>query len=424
MILFEKGFAHDNCLSAATLNVIETTLSNGLQFGLTNPLAILGSIFNLESASTCELDSKLNTILSKLIETSQSIKNLENLLKCEHSDVKKILFELRVKMTHMLNSINQFYKSENKDKNVIAQLCTDNSEGISKIYTLFTSLLDEDNVVYYFKNCANFESDYIQMWKKELVKIRTLLLFLLKGCEDAYYLSEFIGYLFVDKTNELINYYTENLLLNEFHKNMNEIIKPILNQGKSAVETGSILQKKYNFFKWSVIFYSSSVQGWDYHTAYYDPNSVYCGSTFFLRELEHSRNALVAWCLSDALDNTHINLPRLPLDSARVLNEQFSTINPRNNFVLVVHYHREGFKPDAFGEFKSRSVIYIESVPCVTYFVFHCTETKGVVYAFASGMKSSIAIVKYKKEKIFDSAIWFSKQSKINCTSDLGNIFN
>jgi hypothetical protein len=154
----------------------------------------------------------------------------------------------------------------------------------------------------FLKNCAHYESEKVSIWSDTVKNLASLITIVIKGCEEAYNrTTQFDPPRFEKEVKELIQYYNEVTNLKEFVKDqgvfgLRSIVKTIANRGKSADETARTLKIMYQYFDWDVIFYSSEISGTQ-HATWYSPNYIYCGSHFYLNELGHDRNALVAWCI-------------------------------------------------------------------------------------------------------------------------------
>ncbi|CAF1070683.1 unnamed protein product [Didymodactylos carnosus] len=239
-----------------------------------------GSVFGFQSPSTCDLDVKLDQILVKLKEIAEIVRSIGHLVEC--AQIKQNYREISTKLTTLLNIYEAFYRAKNKIgrenvRNAVISRCNDHTEGIHQIYSLFLIILGNDEVVDFFKHCAHYKSEKVDIWSGNIKNLASLIAIVIKGCEEAYnHTTQFDPPRFEKEVKELIQYYSEITNLKEFVKDqevfgLRSIVKSIANRGKSADETAQTLKAMFTYFDWDVIFYSSKISA-THHTTLYSPN--------------------------------------------------------------------------------------------------------------------------------------------------------
>ena len=303
-----------------------------------------GSIFGFRSPSTCDLDVKLEQTMGKLREIAKTVQSTEHLIEC--TPIKQNYREISTKLTTLLNIYEAFYRAKNEIgreniRNTIISRCNDHTEGIHQIYSLFLIILGHDEVVDFFKHCAHYESAKVTIWGEKIRNLASLIAIVIKGCEEASNgTTQFDPPRFGEEVKELIHFHRKNTNLEQFIKDqgvlgLRSIIKTIANRGKSADETAQTLKAMFTFFDWDVIFYSSEISGTQ-HTTLYSPDHTYCGSHFYTRELEHGRNALVAWCIPNH-KQPHDIIGSCSVRSTEICANRIRNNNKHLNYVLVIN---------------------------------------------------------------------------------------
>ncbi|CAF3531701.1 unnamed protein product [Rotaria socialis] len=340
----------DSCATQAQLDILAKGLDSMSSavgkdvFGGASKLASLtGSIVGFQSPTTCDLDAKLDQILQKLHEIARDVQSLGPLVEC--TQIKNKYDSLLAKIQailHLLNHFRETIEAKNETRIKIISRCNDHTEGIHQIYTMLLILLENYEVVNFLKNCARYESEKVNIWSDKVMKLASLITLLIKICEEANnYVTEFDPPRFEKEVIELIQYYSEITNLKEFVADqgvlgLRNIVKSIANNGKSADETAQTLKEKFNYFNWDVIFYSSKIHSYDQHAAYYHPDYTYCGSHFYLRELDHGKNAIVAWCIPNNNNPRNIELKGYS-NHAKTYATNIYNENKNLNYVLVIH---------------------------------------------------------------------------------------
>ncbi len=302
-----------------------------------------GSVFGFQSPSTCDLDAKLDQILAKLKEIAETVQSIGHLVQC--TQIKQNYRELSTKLITLLNIYEAFYRAKDRRgrenvRTAVISRCNDHTEGVHQIYSLFQIILSNDEVVDFFKNCAHYESEKVHIWSDKVKILASLITIVIKGCEEASkHTTQFDPPRFEKEVTELIRYYSEITNLKEFVKDqgvlgLRSIVKTIANRGKSADETAQTLKAMFAYFDWDVIFYSSEISG-TRHTTLYSPDSTYCGSQFYSRELDHGRNALVAWCIPNH-KNPHSIIGDCSTRSTEFCANYIRDNNKYLNYVLAI----------------------------------------------------------------------------------------
>ena len=248
-------------------------------------------------------EEEIDKVLTSLDHINDRITGLPFAIKC-FSLYEHTYESIAKKIHYFLTKLKEMSKTNNKNavKNDIKSHCIDVSQGVSFIYAEFQYILKETQVKAYLKNCARYESEIVEEWSSRIHQFAHTFLLIIQGCEKAFdYKTEFNGARFLDKISQTTSYYKEVLNIKMFvedtnENGLNEVVKRILNEQKSAQETANKLKGKYSFFDWDVFFYTNKINGFENHAAYYNPRKGLCGSMFYLRNLKHNRNGLVSWC--------------------------------------------------------------------------------------------------------------------------------
>ncbi|CAF3605613.1 unnamed protein product [Rotaria socialis] len=341
----------DSCATQAAIDVLEKTINVGLSVGNIAGASALasftGSLFSFHSPTTCDLDAKMDQLLVKLNKIIDKVDNIGTVVECAH--IKQHYREIKLKIRPLLSVFHDFYKTNEKEeaRQEIISRCKDHTQGIRTIHSTFLTLLDNDAVVDYFKNCARYESENINIWGSKVNELTQTIIGLFKGCEEASdSVTQFDPPRFEKEVKELTQFYSEVTNLEEFVKDKNSglknIVQTIANKGKSAIETAQILKEKFNYFNWDVIFYSSTISGYQNQATFYEPDSTYCGSQFYNRELDHDRNALVAWCIPNNMNPNTIKISSNNIDHAEKTAKRIYDENQHGsqwlNYVLAFKY--------------------------------------------------------------------------------------
>ncbi|CAF0846799.1 unnamed protein product [Brachionus calyciflorus] len=285
----------DFCSYEANSDLFQSFLNLDIK-KLGTSIGLAKSVFSFQSTTLCDIDKRLSNILDKLHDISNDFKS-----KIECMTTKSFDIDLSNKFDHFINTFEQFYKTSNKIsvKNEIVTLCLDKSEGINRIYSLFQSSLKENEVIKNIKNCGHYESDYIEKWVKKVKEFSSMILFIVKGCEEASEkITEFNKDQFATDLNYLIQYYTETFIIKSFFKDNGEYgmksrINAIAKGNSNAKSIANLLNKTYRFFYWSAVYFRPLYQNWRYgHT---NPMDIFCGSEL-LKPLEY-RHVIISWCV-------------------------------------------------------------------------------------------------------------------------------
>ncbi|CAF4929217.1 unnamed protein product, partial [Rotaria socialis] len=352
----------DSCTTQAAIDVLEKTINVGLSVGNIAGSSALasftGSLFSFHSPTTCDLDAKMDQLLVKLNKIIDKVDNIGTVVECAH--IKQHYREIKLKIRPLLSVFHDFYKTNEKEeaRQEIISRCKDHTQGIRTIHSTFLTLLDNDAVVDYFKNCARYESENINIWGSKVNELTQTIIGLFKGCEEASdSVTQFDPPRFEKEVKELTQFYSEVTNLEEFVKDKNSglknIVQTIANKGKSAIETAQILKEKFNYFNWDVIFYSSTIRGFQNQGTLYEPDRTYCGSQFYNRELDHDRNALVAWCIPNNMNPNTIKISSNNIDHAEKTAKRIYDENQHGsqwlNYVLAFKYDECDKKVDYNG---------------------------------------------------------------------------
>ncbi|CAF0712306.1 unnamed protein product [Brachionus calyciflorus] len=306
----------DNCDSSAKAMVAQNSINTFLSvIQLNNPLEVFslfsniagltGSIFGLNSDSTCEIHRKVDKILTEVIRISGDVKKIQQGI--DGFIIRKSYHDLSGKMETFLNLLKEHAVTpyKNETKNDLKKNCLDTNSGINKIYSDFKILMKSENVIDYLKNVARYESKKIDHWIRQTTVFAFDLALIVKGCEEALnQLTNINLKEFFDTTVNNVLFF-KDFIVEHFAKNsepsgIRESIKIIANKGKNAKETANLLKDHYSFFDWTVIFYSDKVHKKE-HTSFTwnaiendEKVTPYSGSFHFISELK-DRNALIAW---------------------------------------------------------------------------------------------------------------------------------
>ncbi|CAF3494949.1 unnamed protein product [Rotaria socialis] len=247
----------DSCATQAAIDVLEKTINVGLSVGNIAGASALasftGSLFSFHSPTTCDLDAKMDQLLVKLNKIIDKVDNIGTVVECAH--IKQHYREIKLKIRPLLSVFHDFYKTNEKEeaRQEIISRCKDHTQGIRTIHSTFLTLLDNDAVVDYFKNCARYESENINIWGSKVNELTQTIIGLFKGCEEASdSVTQFDPPRFEKEVKELTQFYSEVTNLEEFVKDKNSglknIVQTIANKGKSAIETAQILKEKFILF--------------------------------------------------------------------------------------------------------------------------------------------------------------------------------
>jgi hypothetical protein len=341
----------DVCTEQATLDIMNKAIDSmnnieNFRQAVSSIAAVPGSLFGFQAVSSCDLDSKLDLVLEKLQEIAEKIKSIGSLLEC--TQMKQNYPDLVLKIKTLLNLYHIFYQPNKKEeaREELKSRCKDHTEGINKIYNMFLNLLDKDQVVDFFKNCAGYQSINVNIWSGKIKQLAFTIMLLIQGCEEVYDgITDFDPFQFINEVENFTHYYSETTNKDEFVKDqsvfgLKEKVKSVVNQDQSAEETAKLLNQSFNYFYWDVIFYTSKVYGYDHHCVFYQPNNSYCGSRFYKRELNHDKNAVVAWCVHNSLEIHMVTFPQDKYDDAQRTANKIIEANKEANkqlkYVLVV----------------------------------------------------------------------------------------
>lgn len=311
----------------------------------TSSLALFsGSIFGFHSPSMCDVDVKLDQILVKLKAIAGTLGTIGDLVQC--TQIKGNYREISTKIIALLNIYDAFYRVQNRNgkesvRNAIVSRCNDHTEGLHQIYSLFQIILGDGEVKDFLKSCAHYELERVNLWSDSVKYLASLIIIVIKGCEEAYnHTAQFDPPRFEKEVKEFIRYHNEITYLKEFVQDqgvfgLRNVVKTIANIGKTADETAQTLKTMFTYFDWDVIFYSSEISG-KQHAAWYSPNYTYCGSYFYSNELDHARNALVAWCFPNRM-NSHSIIGNCSTRCTECCANRTRTSNQYVNYVLTLY---------------------------------------------------------------------------------------
>jgi len=304
-------------------------------FGLTK------SIFAFAIPSTCDLDKKLDKILSKLDKIIEQIRDVSLLVLCIQKEQN--YENMAQKIKSLLHLFHAFYQNrQDKARENIKSRCNDHTEGIHQIFSMFQTLLDKTKVVEFFKNCAAYQSKEVNKWADQIKQTALVIMLLVKGCEEAYNCTtQFDPTRFMKEVEEHTQYYSEIINLEEFvkdagDKGLRNKVKSIANEAKSAEETAQTLKKMFNYFNWDVIFYSSKTE-WNEQDPLSHPTNTFSGSMIFRNELNDGRNALIAWSIPNNMDSNTIKFGEQEnaKDAVEWILRNNVDVNKTLNYILV-----------------------------------------------------------------------------------------
>lgn len=307
-----------------------------------------------------EMRAKLDKTLSKTTSILHDLNDLSFGVECHTT--KDLYLDLSHLLRHLALTFHQHMQDvENKEgRKLIQKGCISESQGINKIYTSFTFLLEKKSVNELFRNCFHYDLTKINHWKKKINDFLITFIDLAKNCEKSLLPADFYYIGFSTRVNELIEYYTEQMLMENFVKDeksgVTNFIERIINEDKSAEETAKNLGKKFEFFKWNVILFKK-----DYlvdHVYYSQNETDLCGSILFINSSNLDKNALVAWCVADSFDNSKLNVITFKEDIRDVL-EDIKSHNPNLNYALVIKKESRRFfsrlyRADTYGAINER----------------------------------------------------------------------
>ena len=340
--------------SKISLSALTSTFST---FSSISGLA--GSIFGLNSDSTCDIHKIVNQILTEVIQISSDIRNLQ--FSVDGLYIKSFYKDLSRQIETFLSLFKEHAITVHKIeiRNEIKKHCLDTNSGINKLYGDFKFIMRLENVIDFLKNVAEYKTKYINFWMTQITGMAFDLGLIVKGCEEALNQNSNIDLdQFYHVTENNIIYFN-NYIEVHFAKNLDSSsgirnsIKTVANKGMNAHETAKLLKEYYSYFDWTVIFYSDKVRGWGSHTAYTTSGTPYSGSFHFIRELK-DRNALVAYTLPSNLKTEDYLKEKMNEDilkgtsAEKVANRLKENINVGYNFVLAVKSGNEVQDVDSY----------------------------------------------------------------------------
>lgn len=301
--------ATDSCTRVAYLGITSGIFSELGSIGVKNILnptsklsaagitSIVSSIVDLQSPTTCDLMNKLNEIIDKLDEISNSLKHGQHDIIC---DIYRVSFinEMLVKLDNHFNKYKNFQYNQKAFKDDFLNLCIQHDGGIEWLLLRLKIFLTGIEVKKNIKDCIKYQSNKFSLFFTEIAAIVVKLEAIYMGCVEAGQ-SKIIMDLkaFNKEINDIFEYY-KHWTKEEFKNDpsvvgMKETIKEkkkTYNQqctSKFPVTNEAFvnyMNENYNYWNWNVQSYSSSIKGYDWHCIYMLDNLYsQCGNMFNMR---------------------------------------------------------------------------------------------------------------------------------------------
>lgn len=279
---------------------------------------LLNSVDGNTDVSTCDLNLKLDKIMNKLNLISDELSGIKRDIKCLKTlNMYSTVFSL---MRNLANQGLQYFHdpSNNEAKNHIKKVCVHETEGITRIFSLFTELLEKKHVWDHFKNCLNYQSKNLILWKKEITFLALEFGMLGRLCAKVHLAADFYYVRFLSQVDEFVKYYSEITLIERFVDDEESglsywidfvIKKPSI----SANDAAKKLDNTFSFFKWTVVFFKKDFY-YD-HEYYAQDETKLCGSRFFFKREDLVTNVLVSWCITDSFENSLLNIKTFENDA-------------------------------------------------------------------------------------------------------------
>jgi hypothetical protein len=263
---------------------------------------IVGTFFGVLgglSSSSCKIEALLKEILEKLDKISLQLDSLERVIKCIPLKTEFRSIESKV---HLLSKLLKDADSdpsmlESRRKNIIT-ICTDPSEGITKMLSMFEFFLREKDFMQLVSNCAVYKSKEIKHWAGLMVNMINGLTLLAKGCSEALRISAPFDAqkLYNDLSNVFLYY--DYLIQKRFVEDASDIgLKGVIRSlsDKSFNEIKKKLSEEYDYFDYDVFTVNKNLRGFDQHTAYYNEKCVTSGSYYHIEKDKGYYHVLVSW---------------------------------------------------------------------------------------------------------------------------------
>jgi len=410
----------ESCDNEEILNISKEFLSL-LTIDPTKLLEVGSSLFALADAlkknGDCGLDLKLDKIFNKLSVISSDIENLKFEIKC--SKTINLYVALFSSMRSLAQQRLQYYQdNSNKEaKEHIRKVCIHETEGINKMFTSLTYILEENVVSDLFKDCFQYQTRYLKSWTNDVAHLAILFEFLGRLCEDVHIPADFYYKNFLSQVNERLAYYSKIMIVNKFANDYDSgvryWIEYVIKKSKSSDDAKGSLEQRFSYFEWAVFFFKKDV----YKYEYYSQNVTnLCGSRFFIDQEDLSTNVFVSWCIPNSVDNTLLNINTFEREAKNALDD-IKSINKNLNYVLIIRKKDRRFltfikiyEPDISGSLKYR---YYETKCCERHSAFGgVIETNVFNYVFSS----KLAWKKKLSDKIpplfSDTAFFFHRGKK------------